>query len=267
MFPQGSGLTTITYNTSHEVFASEMTGTTDATTILSVPAGGTLDDPAASASGIVLGDRYLDIQLTTNNLVFQTHFFVRCMSDIGGGSNNAAASTDYGLDVAGAATNLGAHRIYTRAIPIHYFQLRAAGRVLYESQADNHVTLTQSGIYNGTGQDFFTSGSSESRAEGYKVEEVAGRPFNIYTINFGLQNSRLESTGALSYQNLNTPTLRIYFRPHDWPHHGPKTNGTHTTSEAEVASRLGIQVDVIHEHFNVITINSGNGEITSGLNQ
>jgi hypothetical protein len=271
MFPEGSGLTTITYNTSHEVFQSEMTGTSEATTILSEPSGGTFRDPASSASGIVLGDRYLDVQLTTNNLVFATHFMVRYTTDVSGGSNEAAFDTNFGIDVAGVPTNLGAHRIYTRAIPIHYFQLRAAGRVLYESQADSHVTLTQSGIYNGTGQDFSGTGkftdNATARGYGHSPNDVGGRPLNIYTLNFGLQGSRLENTGSLSYQNLNNPTLRIYFKPSDWHLFPTATDGTHTSSEAQVASRLGLQIDVIHEHWNVLTINSGNGEITSGLNQ
>ncbi len=90
---------------------------------------------------------------------------------------------------------------------------------------------------------------------------------NIYTINFGVQASRLENTGCLSYQNLNNPTLRIYFKSENWDEFQTSRYKATTSSEAGTASTLGVQVDVIHEYFNVMTINSGNVEITSGLNQ
>lgn len=100
---------------------------------------------------------------------------------------------------------------------------------------------------------------------GFDTQRLSGRPFNIYSINFGLQASRLENTGCLSYQNLNNPTLRIYFKPDTWAEHQAQQNST--DSEAKQAAALGVQVDVLHEFFNVVTVNSGNGEITSGLNQ
>ena len=165
---------------------------------------------------------------------------------------------------------VGAHRIYTRCLPVHYFQLLSAGRVLYESDGDSQLNLTQSGFYNGTGLDsslVSTRGENKHASTGADPTRTSGKPFNIYSINFGLQASRLENTGSLSYQNLNNPTLRIYFKPDTWAEYVTQKNTTTNKSDALVAASLGVQVDVVHEFYNVVTINSGNGEITSGLNQ
>lgn len=239
--------------------------------LLDIKSGGTFVDPAANATGITVGDstRFVDLQLRNNNLCFATHFMVRKHSDMGGDSNTVASITTptYGKGVAAASKVLGAHRIHSRLLPVHYFQLLAAGRVIYESDGDSHLNLTQSGMYSGTGKEWGTT-ASDIIGPANAVTDTSrlnGRPFNVYSINFGLQSSRLENTGCLSYQNLNNPTLRIYFKPEAWNEHQVELNGT--ASEAINAAALGVQVDVVHEFFNVVTINSGNGEITSGLNQ
>lgn len=271
-FPQGTGFTSIVYNTSQEVFSDLMANTQLSGNLLDTRSGGTFTDPDQSASGISVGDstRFVDLPLRDNHLTFATHFMVRKMSDMGGSGNSSASKTgsEYGKSVPGSG-NLGSHHIYTRCLPVHYFQIMAAGRVLYESDGASQMALTQSAMYNGTGKDWGTKGTdigTKTLAAGYDTNNVNARPFNIYSINFGLQASRLENTGCMSYQNLNNPILRIYFKPETWGEHavGVDTAGG---SEARSAAAKGVQVDVIHEHFNVITVNSGNGEITSGLNQ
>ena len=272
MFPEGTGLTTIVYDTAQETFTDLFNSITPSQNLLSARSGGSFVDPSQSPSGITTGDstRYVDLSLKVNNLVFATHFMVRKTSDMGADGNTIAGwdTPVYGKSISAANKKLGAHRIYTRLLPVHYFQILAAGRVIYESDGDSHLNLTQSGLYNGTGKDFGTPSTSNIALShsGRAARTVGGTPFNVYSINFGLQSSRLENTGALSYQNLNNPTLRIYFKPDDWSEH-INLKSADGVSEAELAASLGVRVDVIHEFFNVVTINSGNGEITSGLNQ
>jgi hypothetical protein len=125
-------------------------------------------------------------------------------------------------------------------------------------------------MYNGTGLDtniVATRGENRFLTAGADPTRTSGKPFNVYSINHGLQASRLENTGALSMQNLNNPILRIYFKPDTWAEYVTVDNTTTNQSDAVTAAALGVQIDVIHEFYNVITINSGNGEITSGLNQ
>jgi hypothetical protein len=271
-FPEGTGLTTIVYDVAQETFSNLFASQDNANNLLDTRTGGSFTDPDQSASGIVIGDatRFVDLQLRVNNLVMATHFMVRKHSDMGGsGTTVASNDTIYGKNIALASKALGAHRVYTRALPVHYFQILAAGRVIYESDGRTHLALTQSAMYNGTGKEWGTVNTdlvNTYASSGYDQQRLNARPFNIYSINFGLQASRLENTGCLSYQNLNNPTLRIYFKPETWSEHQsePASDGS---SEARSAAALGVQVDVLHEFFNVVTINSGNGEITSGLNQ
>lgn len=270
-FPEGTGFTSIVYNTSQEVFSNLMASAQLSQNLLDVRSGGQFTDPDQSSSGITIGDstRFVDLPLRDNHLAFATSFMVRKMSDLGGDGTTAASNTvaAYGKTVTNKT--LGAHHIYSRALPVHYFQLMSAGRILYESDGRTQLALTQSAMYNGTGKDWGIQGSDLSNTtapNGFDTERINGRPFNIYTINFGLGASRLENTGSISYQNLNNPTLRIFFKPDTWGEHQVQLDTT-GGSEAQSAAALGVQVDVIHEHFNVITINSGNGEITSGLNQ
>lgn len=275
-FPEGTGLTTIVYDTSQETFSGIYATTVAAGNLLDTRSGGTFTDPGLNLSGLSIGNstRFMDFQLKTNHLVFATHFMVRKHSDMGGDGNATAqiSGSPQTAPIVGttSATNtVGAHRIYTRCLPVHYFQLLSAGRVIYESDGESQLNLTQSGFYNGTGLDSSLAPmrNADKHSSAHDINATSGKPFNIYSINFGLQASRLENTGALSYQNLNNPTLRIYFKPDTWSEYITNDNTTTLASDAEVASRLGVQVDVIHEFYNVVTINSGNGEITSGLNQ
>ena len=271
MFPEGTGLTEIVYDLAQETFSNLFASSVSSSNLLDIKSGGTFVDPSANATGITIGDstRFVDLQLRVNNLCFATHFMVRKHSDMTGDSNtNGSVTTPtYGKGVAAASKLLGAHKIHSRLLPVHYFQLLAAGRVIYESDGDSHLNLTQSAMYSGTGKEWGTAGQDLGAQANvaHDTTRTNGRPFNVYSINFGLQASRLENTGCLSYQNLNNPTLRIYFKPEAWNEHQVEQNGT--SSEAIVAATLGVQVDVVHEFFNVVTINSGNGEITSGLNQ
>ena len=273
MFPQGTGLTTITYDTSQETFHSLMSGNGN-TTILDARSGGTFSDPNQSASGINTGDstRFVDLPIRTNTLAMASHFIVRKHSDLNGSGNTVPSVTATPFAVSGSLPKtgnvLGAHKIYSRCLPIHYFQVLAAGRVIYESDADSHMKLTQSGMYNGTGMEWGQSTSTISRRNINTYDRSAsnGRPFNVYSIPWGMQASRLENSGCLSFQNLNNPQLRIFFKPESWAEYSPVSNPG-GKSDALIAAELGLQIDLIHEHFNVITINSGNGEITSGLNQ
>ena len=276
-FPEGTGLTTIVYDTSQETFSSLMATATLSQNLLDTRSSGEFTDPGQNIGGLTIGNsaRFVDLQLKTNHLVFATHFMVRKHSDMGGDGHTSPHIANELLPLIGttSATNaVGAHRIYSRCLPVHYFQLLSAGRVLYESDGDSQLNLTQSGFYNGTGIDSSlaaTSGQNKHASTGADISRTTGKPFNVYTINFGLQASRLENTGSLSYQNLNNPTLRIYFKPDTWAEYVTQNNVTvvPNKSDALVAATLGVQVDVIHEFYNVVTINSGNGEITSGLNQ
>lgn len=272
-FPEGTGLTTIVYDTSQETFSSVLSGRNQ-TTLLDTRNGGTFTDPSLSLSGLSIGNstRFVDFQLKTNHLVFATHFMVRKHSDMGGDGNTSAHISGEATPLIGTTSTkntVGAHRIYSRCLPVHYFQLLSAGRVLYESDGDSQLNLTQSGFYNGTGVDSsIASKNGENRMISTSDPTLQnGKPMNIYSINFGLQASRLENTGSLSYQNLNNPTLRVYFKPDTWAEYVGQANTTTSISDATIAAELGVQVDVIHEFYNVVTINSGNGEITSGLNQ
>ena len=270
-FPEGTGLTTIVYDTSQEVFSNIFASVNPSNNLLDTRSGGSFTDPGQSSSGLSIGNstRFIDLQLKTNNLVFATHFMVRKHSDMGGDGNTLPGTTAVLIGTTAATNRVGAHRIYSRALPVHYFQLLSAGRVIYESDGDSQLNLTQSGFYNGTGLDSGLKGSNGQNRNTFAIDNnrISGKPFNVYSINFGLQASRLENTGSLSYQNLNNPTLRIYFKPDAWSEYVTLNNTTTSQSDALTAAALGVQVDVIHEFYNVVTINSGNGEITSGLNQ
>jgi hypothetical protein len=276
MFPEGTGLTTITYDTAQEVFHNLMGGDGN-TTLLDARSGGSFSDPSQSASGINIGDttRFVDLPIRTNTLAMASHFMVRKHSDLTGTGNTVPSLTQAPWAVSGALATtknvLGSHHIYTRCLPVHYFQVLAAGRVIYESDGDSQMKLTQSGMYNGTGMEWGTKTSTIMKRNNTTFDRSASnaRPFNVYSINWGLQASRLENSGCLSFQNLNNPTLRIFFKPETWAEYSPVTNAktTGAKSDALAGAEMGVQVDLIHEHFNVITINSGNGEITSGLNQ
>lgn len=276
-FPEGTGLTQIVYDTQQEVYRNLKSDTSSYTqTILSTESGGTFEDPDYSTSGITIGSdqQVIDLQLRNNNLVMSTSFMVRKESDFGGSNNTVASKTAPMIGRTISTTNkvLGAHRIYTRAIPVHSFQVLSAGRVIYESDGTGQVDLVQSSMYSGTNAGYDLAPSRNITTDGSGMPNSAqvnsGFPMYIYTINWGLQASRLENTGALSLQNLNNPTLRIYLKPDTWAEYPTEKNAeTGGVSEAMVAAGQGIRVDVIHEYFNVITINSGNGEITSGLNQ
>jgi hypothetical protein len=270
-FPQGSGFTSIVFNTSQEVFSNLMASATLSQNLLDMRSGGMFKDPEQSSSGITVGDstRFVDLQLRDNHLTFATHFMVRKHSDMGGDGTVAASSTTPTYGRTTTSKVLGAHRIHTRCLPVHYFQVLAAGRVIYESDGKTQLALTQSAMYNGTGKDWGGLGSNlvdPSTPTGYQNNKLNARPFNVYTINWGLSASRLENTGCISFQNLNNPTLRIYFKPESWGEHQVEQRSD-GNSEAKAAAARGVQVEVIHEHFNVITVNSGNGEITSGMNQ
>ena len=272
-FPEGTGLTTIVYDTSQETFSNLFSGRGQ-TTLLDTRNGGTFTDPGLSLSGLSIGNstRFIDLQLKTNHLVFATHFMVRKHSDMGGDGNTLAHISGEATPLIGTTSTkntVGAHKIYSRCLPVHYFQLLSAGRVLQESDAGSQLNLTQAGFYNGTGTDMGLAGKSgENRMlSAFDPTRTSGKPFNIYSINFGMQPSRLENTGSLSYQNLSNPTLRIYFKPDTWAEFVGAPNTTTSISDATIAAELGVQVDVVHEFYNVVTINSGNGEITSGLNQ
>lgn len=270
-FPAGTGFTSIVFNTSQEVFSNLMASASLSQNLLDSKSGGSFVDPDQSSSGITVGDstRFVDLQLRDNHLTFATHFMVRKHSDMGGSANTAASvlGPNYGKTV--TTKVLGAHRIRTRCLPVHYFQVLAAGRVIYESDGKTQLALTQSAMYNGTGKDWGSVGSNllnNTTPDAYDSGRVSARPFNVYTINWGLSASRLENTGCISFQNLNNPTLRIYFKPDTWGEHQVELDSANN-SEARAAAALGVQVDVVHEHFNVVTVNSGNGEITSGMNQ
>lgn len=270
-FPAGTGFTSIVFNTSQETFSNLMASANLSQNLLDYRSGGTMLDPSQSSSGIIIGDstRFVDLQLRDNHLTFATHFMVRKHSDMGGDGTTAASKTvpTYGKTV--GTKTLGAHRIRTRCMPVHYFQVLAAGRVIYESDGKTQLALTQSAMYNGTGKDWGTQGftpGNPGAPSPIDNKNIVGRPFSVYTINWGLSASRLENTGCISFQNLNNPTLRIYFKSDTWGEHQTELDAN-LTSEARHAASRGVQVDVIHEHFNVITVNSGNGEITSGMNQ
>lgn len=277
MYPEGTGLTTITYDTTQEVFQNLFSGAEN--NLLDARSGGTFVDPGQSASGITVGNTnyFVDLPLRTNNLVFSTSFMVRKHSDMGGDGNTEPGTTVRmigGTDTdAGGFTpsknTLGAHRIYSRCLPVHYFMIMAAGRVVYESDGETQLNLTQSGMYSGTGNEWGSEGTDIQNRSSTTTDKTtsSGRPFNVYTVNFGLEASRLENTGCLSLQNLNNPTLRIYFKPDTWAEYDATINPTTGKSDRQVAAAQGVQIDVMHEFFNVTTINSGNGEITSGLNQ
>jgi hypothetical protein len=271
-FPQGSGFTSIVFNTSQEVFSNLMADSSTSRNLLDKRSGGDFTDPAQSTSGIIVGDstRFVNLDLRDNHLTFATHFMVRKHSDMGGDGTVAASKTVSTYGKTTTVKNLGAHEIYSRCLPVHYFQVLAAGRVVYESDGKTQLALTQSAMYNGTGKDWGTSTSTVANlggtGVGYDSNRTNARPFNVYTINWGVSASRLENTGCLSLQNLNNPILRIYFKPETWAEHQVELDSA-GGSEARSAAALGVQVDVIHEHFNVVTVNSGNGEITSGLNQ
>ena len=87
-FPEGTGLTTIVYDTSQEQFSKFFTKGE----LLDKRSGGTLEDPALSQSGITVGNSqaFVDIALRDNHLCFATHFMVRKHSDMGGSSNTQA---------------------------------------------------------------------------------------------------------------------------------------------------------------------------------
>ena len=275
MFPEGSGLTTITYDTSQETFHDVMSGSS--VNLLDARSGGTFVDPGTSATGISIGDatRFIDLPIRTNTLAMATHFMVRKQSDLGGSGNSVASNavTPYVLNGSKATASrnvLGAHQIHTRCLPVHYFQVLGAGRVIYESDGKSQLNLSQSGMYNGTGLEWGSNVSSvgQRNHDSNNLSSINARPFNIYSIPWGLQASRLENTGCLSFQNINNPQLRIYFKPETWAEYSPVANSAAVPkSDAQFAAEMGLRVDIIHEHFNVITINSGNGEITSGLNQ
>ena len=274
MFPEGTGFTSIVYNTSQEVYQNLMASATATQNLLDVRSGGAFTDPSQSSSGLTIGDssRFVDLPIRNNNLAFATHFMVRKHSDMGGDGNTVAGDIAEVVGKTSTTNKLGSHRIYTRCLPVHYFQVLAAGRVIYESDGDSQLNLTQSGMYNGTGLEWgFAENNNGQRKDkvttGLNQTTSSGRPFNVYSINWGLQASRLENSGSLSFQNLNNPVLRIYFKPDTWAEYSIETNTTTAKSDALVAATQGVQVDLIHEYFNVITINSGNGEITSGLNQ
>lgn len=272
MYPEGSGLTTITFDTAQETFSNIFADKSQAFgPLLDVSSGGTFSDPGTSARSITVGDstKFVDLQLKVNNLCLSTSFMVRKMSDLGAGQNSNA-STDaptYGTAIQ-TKSNIGAHRIYTRCVPVHYFQLISAGRVIWESNAAEHMQITQPKMYLGTGEEFAKRAAVTTTGfQTIRNANLNSKPMDIYTINFGIDPSRLENSGSMSYQNLNNPTLRIYFKPDTWAEHVTEPNPTSGESEAGFASTFGVQVDVIHEFFNVVTVNSGNGEITSGLNQ
>lgn len=275
MFPADSGLTTITFDTAQEVYQNLMSSSaplSQSGTLLAESNGGKFIDPSLSTSGITVGDqtRFVDLSLRVNNLVFATHFMVRKHSDMGGDGNTNAGPLIAGsvplIGINATGNVLGAHRTYTRCLPVHYFQILSAGRVVYESDAKTHLNLTQTGMYNGTGLDSARSMTDYSGRTVLDSSDDSARDFNVYSINYGLQASRIENSGCLSMQNLNAPTLRIYFKSDTWGEYSnTEVAGGH--SNVQKAAAMGVQVDVIHEFFNVVTINSGNGEITSGLNQ
>lgn len=277
-FPEGTGLTQIVYDTQQETYRNLKSDSAPYTnTLLSSESGGNFVDPEYDTSGISAGSsqHYVDLQLRNNNLVMSTSFMVRKESDFGGDNTTNASKTVpvTGRTIPTTAKILGAHRLYTRCIPVQSFQVLSAGRVIYESDAKSQVDLVQSSVYSGTNAGFDQRATMLNNTDGSDMPNSAqvnsGFPTYIYTINWGLQASRLENTGALSLQNLNNPTLRIYFRPDTWAEYPTEKNATDGSgvSEAMIAAAQGVRVDVIHEYFNVITINSGNGEITSGLNQ
>lgn len=295
MYPEGSGLTQITFNTARESYQQLMNTTNS--NILAEVAGGSTKQVATQKNGISVGDKYVDINLKANNLTQSTSFMVRLQSDLWGDNHNEQATNpDRIIDPSEASTPVleveprGSRRVYSRCIPVHYFQLLSSGRIIYESDAEVHLNLTQANMYPGTGLDIsqFTPEVDDSRVE-VPDSEAGKRPLYIYTLNHGLQSSRLENTGCLSLQNLNNPTLRLYFKPEVWDSMRPYTTskvhkGVLTSADNAVAfgatkypieiagekvngANMGLQVDLIHEYFSVVTINTGNGEITSGLNQ
>lgn len=270
-FPPETGLTNIVFNTSVETYGDLMASNSSSNNLLSVRSGGEFVDPDESGSGITMGDstRSVRLELRTNNLVSQTHFMVRKESDFGGsGTANAMNKSNLNYGTFNLDKQIGASRFYTRCLPIHYFTIKSAGVIIYQSDADTHGLITQAKLMKGYSTSSVPGVQQNSRQNSALngIADGGTMPMNIYTIPWGLVISRLESSGALSFQNLNNPVLEIYFKPDNWAEHLSKQD-SNGHSEAKHAAAMGVRVDVVHEFFQVNTINSGNGEITTGLNQ
>lgn len=276
-YPEGTGMTTISYNVATEQFRSlRHSPSPYVDTILSIERGGTFADPVYSAGGITKGNSsgVVEIQFRDNHLVSTTSFMVRPECNFGGDHNTDAGNDGTTIQQGpfSKAKKLGAQWLYTRTLPVHYFEIVAAGRVIYGAPADNHFALSQSSMYAGGHPTDLLKDVGDTIALPTQSDRIfgvvrQGKPgMYIYTVNWGLLASRLQNTGCISLQNLNQPTLRIYLRGAEYNAYCHLAGPGNSFSEAQKAAGMGVRLTVMHEFYNVITINSGNGEITSGLN-
>ena len=144
------------------------------------------------------------------NLVFKTHVMLRDQTKAENATNGAKPE---------------------EMEPVTRIVVRGSGRDMMDVQGDQLLLLE--GDFN-----------RFSGASGNKTGASASR---IYTINWGLESDRTSDSGSVSWKNLTSPTIDVYF-----------TNST--------GGAVSYQVDVVHEYWSLVDINSADGRVSKGIN-
>ena len=109
--------------------------------------------------------------------------------------------------------------------------VRGSGRDILDVQGDQLMLLDgEFGRFTGAGSS--KQGDSASR---------------IYTINWGLDSDRTSDSGSVSWKNLTSPQVQVYF------------------SNASGASAT-FRCDVVHELWSLVEVNSADGRLSKGIN-
>lgn len=174
------------------------------------------------------------IQLTTNNLVFGTTFIVRRR-------NIANASRANKLD----------HMMNT--LPIKKVTLTGSGQQLYTADLDE-TQLTDAWDY-----DLASGKVGRKYNNGVMIQAiddpVTGDSFHMYYIPFSFSSDMTYNSGSVAFQTINNPVLTLVVDA-----------GVNASQPFNVSVQDGeYAIEVYHNYWNMVRIDSNTGAITKSL--
>jgi hypothetical protein len=174
----------------------------------------------------------IHLPITTNNLVFGTTVMVRRRA---------------------LGTSAGKRDHYFQTLPIKTLTLTASGQQIYHSDLDENV-LTDCWDFDlatgKVGRKYNNAVSIQSR-----VDPLSGDSFYFYYIPYSFSSDMTYNSGSIAFQTLNNPILSVAVNV-----------GTGASTPFEVVPRDDEwSIQVFHNYFNMLRIDSNTGAITRSL--
>jgi hypothetical protein len=176
--------------------------------------------------------RTIHIPITTNNLVFGTTVMVRRRS---------------------LGTSAGKRDHYFQTLPLKNLVLTASGQQIYQSELDENV-LTDCWDFDlatgKVGRKYNNAVSIQSR-----VDPLTGDTFYFYYIPYSFSSDMTYNSGSIAFQTLNNPILSLTVDVGD----GASKPFDLIPQDNEWT------IQVFHNYFNMLRIDSNTGAITRSL--